>query len=80
MQKQKNFVSKISTFELFEPDDFFNLHLFFGQGLDHSPSCFRSIFKGQHSDNNNLSDFFNSLPEKDKFKEHIPLNPGEKIM
>jgi len=24
--------------------------------------------------NNNLSDFFNSLPEKDKFKEHIPLN------
>ena len=54
---------------------FFQLLLFLEQGLHNSPSCLRMQYaKDNIRMNNILPGFIDSLPEKNEFKERIPLN------
>ena len=76
MQKQKTgVIINISTFAAFEPDTVFPTSAVFRAGL----ASFTKLFADQYAKdnirmNNILPGFIDSLPEKDEFKERIPLN------
>ena len=75
MQKQKSgVIINISTFAAFEPDAVFPTSAVFRAGL----ASFTKLFADQYAKdnirmNNILPGFIDSLPEKDEFKERIPL-------
>ena len=76
MQKQKSgVIINISTFAAFEPDAVFPTSSVFRAGL----ASFTKLFADQYAKdnirmNNILPGFIDSLPEKDEFRERIPLN------
>ena len=75
MQKQKSgSIINISTFATFEPDPVFPTSGVFRAGL----ASFTKLFADQYAPdnirmNNILPGFINSLPEKEEFKNRIPL-------
>ena len=76
MQNQKSgVIINISTFATFEPDPIFPTSGVFRAGL----SSFTKLFADKYAKdnirmNNILPGFINSLPEKEEFKNRIPLN------
>ena len=81
MQKQKNgSIINISTFAVFEPDDVFPTSGVFRAGL----ASFTKLFVNKYSKdnirmNNILPGFIDSLPEKEEFKNRIPLKRYGKV-
>ena len=76
MEKQKSgVIINISTFAAFEPDAVFPTSAVFRAGLASFTKLFSDQYaKGNIRMNNILPGFIDSLPEKDEFKDRIPLN------
>ena len=81
MQKQKNgSIINISTFAIFEPNSNFPTSSVFRSGL----AAFTKLYSDEYAKdniriNNILPGFINSLPEKEEFRNKIPLKRYGKV-
>lgn len=81
MQKQKSgVIINISTFAAFEPDPVFPTSGVFRAGLAAYAKLFADNYAADNIRMNNvLPGFIDSLPEKEEFRERIPMNRYGKI-